>query len=51
MSVYLILVVMLIYASIGIMEFHKGNFAFSLMWFGYSISNIALAWMSLKEGL
>jgi hypothetical protein len=51
MSVYLILIVMCIYATIGIIELSKGNLAFSLMWFGYSISNIALALMAYKEGL
>lgn len=51
MSTWLIILVMFIYASIGVMELTKGNYAFSLMWFGYSISNIALALMAYKDGL
>jgi hypothetical protein len=51
MSWPLIAVVMVIYACIGAMETAKGNYAFGLMWFGYSISNIALMWMALKGGL
>jgi hypothetical protein len=51
MSTGLILIVMVIYGSIGVLEFNKGNYPFALMWFGYSISNIALAWMSFKQGL
>jgi hypothetical protein len=51
MSWPLIAVVMVIYAIIGVLEGAKGNYAFALMWFGYSISNIALMWMAIRGGL
>jgi hypothetical protein len=51
MSWPFIALVMVIYAIVGTIEFSKGNYPFALMWFGYSISNIALVWMSLKGGL
>jgi len=48
MAWWLILVVMVIYASVGVMEAMRGNWAMFIVWFGYSVSNIGLAWLSWK---
>jgi hypothetical protein len=48
MAWQLIVFVMFIYATIGVMELTKGNVAMSIVWFGYSMSNIGLAWLSYK---
>jgi hypothetical protein len=51
MSTWLVILVMGIYSTVGFIEFQKGNYAFALMWFGYAISNIALAWMTYRGTL
>jgi hypothetical protein len=48
MAWWLILVVMLIYGSVGVMEAMRGNWAMMIVWFGYSFSNIGLAWLAYK---
>jgi len=48
MSWWLILSVMLVYASVGVLEFIKGNYPMTIVWFGYSVSNIGLAWLAYK---
>jgi hypothetical protein len=42
----LILFVMVIYAWISYAEFSKGNYAMGVVFFGYSLSNVGLAWLS-----
>lgn len=46
MSSGLILIVMLVYALVAILEFLDGNIGMSMVFAGYSFSNIGLAWIA-----
>ncbi|NDC25931.1 MAG: hypothetical protein EBZ49_17630 [Proteobacteria bacterium] len=49
MAWWLILVVMVIYGAVGFAEALRGNWAMVIVWWGYSISNIGLAWIATHE--
>lgn len=44
----LILLVMLIYGFVGFTEAARSNWAMAIVWWGYSLSNIGLAWLAYK---
>lgn len=50
MATWLILVVMLIYGTIGVRYAMMGNLPMSIVWFGYCASNVGLAWLAWKDG-
>ena len=48
MAWWLILIVMVIYGAVGFAEALRGNWAMVIVWWGYSVSNIGLAWLAYK---
>jgi hypothetical protein len=50
MATWLILIVMVIYGLIGTRYVLMGNIPMAIVWYGYSASNLGLAWVAWKDG-